>query len=1692
MDLFIYGLNQEQAIEKIREIEASVRDAILSETTVVRTKNAITIVSEYPVRHVQIVLRLYKSVSEILTGFDVDCACVAYDGNQVWAAPRALAAFATQMNTIDLTRRSPSYENRLSKYAHRGFEVYWPLLDRSRIDPTIFERAFNRVLGLARLLVLEKLPHPQDRDEYLTQRRIERGRPELPWNARFRHQLPGNIKDTQPDDVAEWVEEDVSNYHTFTIPWGPRYTPKKIERLLYSKDLLLNAEWNRPKERETKLHRHPAFFGRVEDVIHDCCGHCPEPVTDEDLAIWEKESKTFMSGDIAFLEDDPGRQEIGSFHPLTDDDWTEMAYIGNTTRLCQAIVDQDMEGVLDWFNDQDADVRRRDHTGRTPLQLAVMCSSAEIVQCLIDRNARINARLYNGLTALHLAAFRGNATMVKALLDKSAENEAEEDRREEKRKEARRTAAGLHSKAEQHDQTTQVADDDNEDTDNDSDDLMDVDSESNDSMTEGSFVKVKEEQDSELEDDKDDPDVYDVDVVAWDSPVSPLHLAIMAGHRQVIQVLIDNYGADVLLPVKTSTRGIRMAILTLLLPLELPSKRAREVTQLLLQKGASPVQADLEEITALHHVVAEAKADILKIYKETNETQTAKAINHLSVKPQWRHAEVNSPLLSAIRSGSTQIVSEVLSMGASAVIDFESFAKAYSAKEQRNRDPDATKTTYRLSVEQPIVQAAKQERMVDVVLQLAQLGADVNTITAKSWELIQNPSQTWNTEDKTVLDLIRDQRTKLESYSKSKPEEKKALFVEPLEQDGHYLVGLKQGTYQYWSALKDLERARFIQAERAKKDAETPGPDTAGEDEKKIAAATLAQKFEVVEKFLIEKGAKSFYELYPDLKGKSPSAPPGGDTDENSTGSPYETTFKFLVPDITPTKHKRYLQLFEAAFTGDVATVKDLCLTSNETLQPLEISVSDHNGFNCYNLAMLRGHYELARVVLDIAAAQYEDKKETKRLQYSLQPFYEEDDDGSEPEKDSTDNDHPKLYKQLVDDKFTIEDVSALAQNVRSTVKPLQMLNRKCELWRAMNVERQQALHQLRVDRAFNPTPYVHWNDQKKRWAQFHACLIDESGRTSTSLWDYAIITNDAQLLQSLFETEIKYSMAPSEELMDSLADMTPQLELAMRLGHVDLVGLIISQRGTLLPLDRLAERSGVVIEEKPKYYQGLSVHGQKRKDWAKEDRHATQQAKTDSGSPLLNGVMHGPLDIIDYFTSDTLNRRYQEFTKAFDKDKRIRALASGKGGIPAALKSWMSTRTNLILHVVIMSWPAGQNVRLRYLLGKVPAEYLETRSASGDTPLHLAMKLGNLPAVEVLLAAGANQRTKDRKGRNLLHTIYDHARTDRVAVFKKAVSMIDRNIVQGLILERCSGTKPGLLTPLALYLRQGYNNADSFKLIDAMLEISGGRDLTVMDGSGDYPLHDETRGNNDLKAEYLANKRPDLLFRENATGMTPIDVAETQYFQKRVQNAPHVSSSARDDSILNKPARDFKQEEDQMDVAESKDDDGNEDDDLPTSDPMYSSLVHIARKNPQPRQLVSVLDANEVARRLATQQRRKNAENRRREARGLKGRWNRYYSRYGDDASDSEQETDEQGKQIEDETSKWYGQAQSWINRVPWNIHIEDTTESVEEALQKWRDFADGNVSIMKCCEKANEKNRYKRHDHQKMTTDIGEVDEA
>lgn len=57
VDLFLYGMTDEEAIVKIRQIETAVRDAILAETTTVRTKNAITICTYRPAN----ILFLYET-----------------------------------------------------------------------------------------------------------------------------------------------------------------------------------------------------------------------------------------------------------------------------------------------------------------------------------------------------------------------------------------------------------------------------------------------------------------------------------------------------------------------------------------------------------------------------------------------------------------------------------------------------------------------------------------------------------------------------------------------------------------------------------------------------------------------------------------------------------------------------------------------------------------------------------------------------------------------------------------------------------------------------------------------------------------------------------------------------------------------------------------------------------------------------------------------------------------------------------------------------------------------------------------------------------------------------------------------------------------------------------------------------------------------------------------------------------------------------------------------------------------------------------------------------------------------------------------------------------------------------------------------------------------------------------------------
>ncbi|EPE25948.1 Ankyrin repeat-containing protein [Glarea lozoyensis ATCC 20868] len=1473
VDLFLYGMNEEQALRKIDEIEKNVRDSILHEVTTIRTKNAITIASQYPTRHVQIVLRLYDSVSQIITGFDVDCACAAYDGKQVYAAPRALAAFMTQCNTIDLSRRSPSYENRLSKYSHRGFEVYWPLLDRSLIDPTIFERSFRRTQGLARLLILELLPKASDRDSYTEQRRQERGRPALNrWRGNWRS--PGNLKDAEEDEVADWIEqEDVSSYHTMTVPYGPKYDAARINRLLYAKDLLLNAEWNQPKDREVYLHRHPCFFGTAKEVIQDCCGYCPMPKTDEEIEVAEEESKVYVSGDLRFLQDDPGRQEIGSFNPITDDEWTTMAYVGDTARLCQAIVDNDLEHVQDWCEQDGVDVNRRDYTGRTPLHLATMSSTPEIVQCLIDHGARLIARLVDGKTALHIAAARGNAAMVKALMDKSLENEAEEDEKKDAKREAKQAERKLQG-------LTMNIDDDDENDDDASSEPSEITlgSEDSDSMTMGSFVKVQTEDrtnDGVPEDSTDDPDIYEIDVIAWDYGLSPLHLAIMNGHLDIIELLVSEYGADVLLPVKLidpDTKGARGAILTIVLTIFLPAEKSKEVLQLLLRLGATSSQGDMNQITAFHYLVAKGENELLDIVLKHDEPAARGVLNHLASR--WG-SDITSPLLSAIGSGNKDMASKLLSLGAEPTMKFEQWIKVYLERNQWAKNNYTSEQNMRqyLQITQPVLMAA-QRSMGRVVMELIAKGADPATMTPQGYQLVQDPSHAHYYNGETLLDVVQNQLKELrECLCKDG-----AVIKSPetLMDETFYLRGLKKGTYKYFTALtgfrarKNANNTEWEQHNKAKEYKVQNGI-----EEKRTAIQAVIFELEETEQALLKAGVKPFYELHkevnrrPNHQGFQYVAP---------ITPPYQSTWTFTSPDMNEEKKSRYIMLFEAAWNGDVETVKSMTLapweSGNErlSLSPLQIAIQDSNGFSPFSIAVLRGHRDLARRIIEICLVQYhKDDNKGQRQRWQMITENEEDTDDSDD-----DNEVLPIFSELVSDKFTVDNLGDVSYMVKSSVMPLTMINWKCAAARFVDVD----AHTSKV----------------------------------CTLMEHAVDTDDISLLRFVIEigTEQQQLLAEEDDDQKCFTIEPEVFKEAIRNGQTAMLAEMIESSGVGIPLNDMIKKSGIEIKTKPKHYQGLTVGGKKRADWAQPPNTFVTGVTENKIPPLLYAANVGSIESVEWFMSEAPMRKYRQFAENHKTDKRIKGMGED---YDKTIATWMRAHCDLILHCAILWNPdpkSEQNTKDYFALIKhvltVAPETLEKKSAEGLTPLQIAVLLRRKDVIAYLLSVGANQRTRDREAKNVIHSLsskYSAPTKEHLELIQEIINLFDRSAVKAMLLERTS-LSAGALTPLAYWMQCSGNQYKKPDLISLLTRCTAGEELEIINGEGDLPLHVAVKKGWSEIASHFISLNPSLLYRENATGRTPLEMSRDMYISSCVSEPIQITDNYYAQSVIHRAPESF------------------------------------------------------------------------------------------------------------------------------------------------------------------------------------------
>ncbi|KAF8873915.1 hypothetical protein CPB84DRAFT_1853842 [Gymnopilus junonius] len=339
--MFIWGLSPEEAKVKMEHIYRAVCSAAPWKVICVWKANTISIHTNYPYRPIQIVLRLYQSPAEILAGFDVDAACCAYDGERVWVNPRSLTALVRQANTVDMTRRSPSYEIRLAKYAERGFEVYVPSLIRHKINPSVYAKdlpAFPN--GLARLLVLETayyrpsfyecLQYPKMR---IMTRKVGSNGGTIGDQYHAHRGSTGLVCKNDPEDMLIGNTEELvmSNYDSSwgwaQIPYGPSWHADKIRSMISKTDASINSPHNPYNNEGDFHHRHVFFAGSMKQCLGTFCLDCANAEPHPESGTIGPGSSMYIQGPVSFLMANPGRQLItGSFRPIDVGDWAREAY----------------------------------------------------------------------------------------------------------------------------------------------------------------------------------------------------------------------------------------------------------------------------------------------------------------------------------------------------------------------------------------------------------------------------------------------------------------------------------------------------------------------------------------------------------------------------------------------------------------------------------------------------------------------------------------------------------------------------------------------------------------------------------------------------------------------------------------------------------------------------------------------------------------------------------------------------------------------------------------------------------------------------------------------------------------------------------------------------------------------------------------------------------------------------------------------------------------------------------------------------------------------------------------------------------------------------------------------------------------------------------------------------------------------
>ncbi|KAI4091725.1 MAG: hypothetical protein L6R37_007692 [Teloschistes peruensis] len=814
---------------------------------------------------------------------------------------------------------------------------------------------------------------------------------------------------------------------------------------------------------------------------------------------------------------------------------------------------------------------------------------------------------------------------------------------------------------------------------------------------------------------------------------------------------------------------------------------------------------------------------------------------------------MDCPLTNAIKSVDVELVQSLLNAGAKPMIELDDYASTYQAmKEQRKysyyREHDVQKM-WKENVLQPTLLAV-ENKMPEIVLKLVESGADIDTVDKDAHQALANIKDNKGTHlhGKSLLEMVQD---KIESLEKTMALKFDLPHGDPisLQKDEYYLEDTEPGSYARWTLSKLIEGTKCnLKDWKESRDEQLKAEaDRKGKEDRLIALKALKSRCMHLHKKLRKRGAKSLEELHPDLSRRKHDH---SDRSDSTKQQVFDPQVKFQV-SASDEVLDGYLRFFEAAWRGKNDKIKELTMAKwgpDGKHKPLQASVQDSMGFTAFAIAMYRRHFETAKLLLGIVDAQFlePDKEKSQRRYVMRQEDSEYDDSADQDSEEGLD-----ISSEVVDDTYTYDIVG-------SSVFASSMIQSYAHVWWLLDQPEREAMKTAGQERPKNDGLYYY--NGRNASATFQAYSSSGLYQSHVNLGRYAIVSRDMKLLRFWLQCCQDAAKMKWKNYKPTGAGYTGEdFKFALQHGHMEAIAELIRVIGAELPIDTLIQSSGVEKAEKPKYYQGLSIGGQKMTAWAKEHGSRVRPSSATGKTALfLQAAYADGLPAVEWFLSDTPLRLYREYRDKHKDDEKLKKLADAPGGFEQAVGSWLKQRNYLSLHAAILSSaPDEKSLQvINYLIAVMPDSIDLPSRTNKLTPLALAFLKGRIDTASALINAGADQTTRDSDGKNLIHLAMIYAskipleeQEDGMKAFRNLLELIDKRVIKSLFTERAS-TGPGGLTPITYWLsgNSSYNHPYTHRgtsqsrlpssTLTILLDFGVAEAVRMMDGSGQFPLH--------------------------------------------------------------------------------------------------------------------------------------------------------------------------------------------------------------------------------------------------------------